>query len=127
MPLMRRSFLRTLALGLLPLSLGKSAAAPLPPDPWHDAAWMHRWRSAPRLPILEPGDSTQTVLLAALRHGQSLVVHYLGGDACGTERRITPTALYRVEGFPAAYLDAYCHLRHRPRHFRTDRLILSPP
>ncbi len=106
-------------------------------DPWDDPDWLAVWSTAPRHPVtgyeFPPQQATrgvelgarERVLLHAIRHGATLSISYLGGSHPGQVRRISPSGLFTVEGFPALYLSAFCHTRQQPRTFRCDLLEIQ--
>lgn len=116
----RRHFWLLLGLGAF---LGRPGAGEA--ERWDDPAWLRAWQAAPRYPVLESSDPLARRFLAAIHRGDSLVIRYLGGSEPGLRRLVTPSALYRVEGFPSFYLTAHCHLRQKPRHFRLDLIEIA--
>lgn len=150
-PLQRRGFLALLA-GFVPAALLRGAAAPVstpgagsgnpqstlrnpqsptpllpPPDqPPFDAARLSRWQASACRPLTDSADPILARLLTAARAGESLEVIYYGGSFPGTVRRLTPLALFTVDGFSGAYLGARCHWRQEVRTFNTARLAFEP-
>jgi len=56
----------------------------------------------------------------AMATEQTVVMVYEGGTKGLMERRITPRALLQSRG--RAYLSAYCHIDHKEKMFRLDRI-----
>jgi hypothetical protein len=127
-PSPRRSFFRTLG-GILavPFAIGarslEDGTLPLPIEPWRaDADALGRWRRAPRHPILDTVDNRLSVLLTAIEAAEPIEFVYDGGSRPGAARRVTPGALFRVEGFEGVYLSGYCHTRAAERTFQICRI-----
>ncbi len=140
-PLPRRGFLALLAslvpaslLRATPIATTTATAAPAPSAPLlpppdqapFDAARLAHWQAGQRRLVTSSTDPILARLLAAASAGESLDVLYYGGTFPGTVRRVTPLALFTVEGFSGTYLEARCHWRQEVRTFNTARIAFAP-
>ena len=99
-----------------------TSAIALPPE-----ADLHlqEWLTSARIPLLKSDDPTERFFLRALNLKEPVTFAYYGGEHPGTIRQVHPVLLYRVQGYPAAYLTAYCLERQEIRVFRLDRIDLA--
>ncbi len=88
---------------------------------------LERWKSARRVPIRRSHDEYLQELINAVEEGRRFEFRYYGGSDPFKIRRLSPTAIYRVEGFCAddpngIYVTGYCHDRGCARTFLLARM-----
>ena len=82
---------------------------------------LARCHSSFRLPLTRPGNTNERRAYDAIRFNLPLTFTYCGSDGA-TQRTVHPIFIFHVEGFPGAYLTAYCQLRQEIRTFHLDRV-----
>lgn len=87
--------------------------------------WLQEWLAAARIPLLTSDDPTERFFVRAIGLKHPVPFAYFGGAQPGAIRDVHPVLLYRISGYPSAYLTAYCLERHEIRTFRLDRIDLA--
>jgi len=85
------------------------------------------WLKAVRSPVFESDDPVLKNLIAAVLRQEPVEFCYWGGSEPGSERRVTPGLVFRVQDFPGHYLAGYCHLRQAERVFSVERMDFGEP
>ena len=96
----------------LPISIGDVPAA------------LQCWNSRFRFPLTRPRNANEQRAYDAIQFNLPLTFTYCGSDGT-TQRTAHPIFIFHVEGFPGAYVTAYCQLRQEIRIFHLDRMYFS--
>jgi predicted DNA-binding transcriptional regulator YafY len=84
--------------------------------------WLREWRNARRIAVWDGKGHNAGTLLEAIRENRTVVVRYYGGSKPGHTRRICPSSLFLVEGYPGLYVTAYYLQNKATRTFCCDQL-----
>lgn len=115
--MIRRSFIQTLGVALLPQSLfGKNKLTqpirPLPakgignPVENSEPEWLRDWRKIPKIEFLSKDifnhknwhqRETAQIILTRIKYGKPLIFQYYGGSDHGATRTVLPTLLFRLD------------------------------
>ena len=90
-----------------------------------DEDWLSDWRESDRRMVSASGDPTVSRLLKAVAGGERITIVYHGGADPGGRRTIRPREVFRVSGYGATYVSAYCETRGEARTFRVDRIEIA--
>lgn len=95
------------------------------PVPGELGSPLLEWTLAPRVAIHRSIDPTLTRLLEASRSLSLVEFSYLGGTRPGSRRRVQPSLVFEVSGFPGIFVTGWCRRVRWIRTFRFDRMQLS--